>query len=321
MLSVIIPTRNRRQLVLRLLDRLAAQDLGADRFEVILVADGCTDDTAQVARSSDPPFSLRVVELPHSGQAAARNRGAADAACRTLVFLDDDTVPGPDFLRGLSVAIEAGADVVVSRVRVADWTPDGLLPREYREWDRHGVRVMTSGAWTMNDIHFAATAVRRDCFEALGGFDPSFTEGGAWGREDAEFGYRLLRGGCRVVYRPDVVVESDYVTDPVTMLRRARELGRNEVRFARKHPELVAELLGAGRQGARIRRAVGALVLAAPRATGLLWPLRHLVVAAIRRTWTGGVLYRLWLVVWFAEWWRGVVSAGGAALAQGERRR
>jgi glycosyltransferase involved in cell wall biosynthesis len=316
MLSLIISTHNRRALLLRLLDALAKQE-GSRPFEVIVVADGCSDDTASVARAAAVPFSLSVIEQPQSGLAAARNRGAADARGDLLLFSDDDIVPAPDFLGRMAEAFDdASVDVVLPIVRVADWVPDVLLAREQRGWDAHGARVMAGGAPTMDDIHFACTGVRRTCFEALGGFDATFTQGGAWGREDAEFAYRVLRNGHRVLSRPDLVVDSDCVTDPAAYLRRARDLGRNDVRLARKHPELAASLFGEAHQDARITRAVGAMVLTLPQTARMLWPLRRTVTAVIRRGWTGAVLYRFWLAAWASEYWAGVVDAGGQSLTR-----
>jgi glycosyltransferase involved in cell wall biosynthesis len=319
--SVIIPTHNRRRHALRLLDALAGQHAGVGAFEVVVVVDGSTDGTAEALRAASWPFTLRLVEQPRSGPGAARNRGAADARGEVLVFMDDDIVPPPDFLHRLRVSFHDGADVVLPLTRVADWVPDGLLAREQRAWDAHGASVATAGTPRAADIHFAATGVRRSCFDAVGGFDESFTADGAWGKEDTELAYRLLQRGYRVVVRPDIILDMDCVTEPLVALRRARGLGRSDARLARKHPAMAPQLFRAALREARIQRTVGFVVLAVPCATALLGPLRRLVIAAIDRAYAGALLYRLWLVVWAAEWWRGVVEAGGGGLASREMRR
>jgi len=318
MLTVIIPTHERRDLVLRLLEALGRQRIEAGAFDVVVVVDGATDDTAEALRSAHWPFALRVIEQPRGGPGAARNRGAADASGELLVFLDDDIVPGAEFLERMRAALEDGADLVLPVTRVADWVPDGLLAREQRSWVEHGIRTAAAGALTMHDVHFAATGVRRRCFREAGGFDASLTAGDLWGKEDAELGFRLLRSGCRVVFRADIVVEMDCVTDPRIALRRARALGRGDAWLARKHPEMASQLFRAALREARIQRAMGHVVLAAPWSLALLWPLRRMLIAAVRRAWAGALMYRFWLVVWSAEWWRGVIDAGGRALARRE---
>lgn len=316
--SVVVVTHNRRRSVLRLLEALSRQTERADSFEVVLVVDGSADGTAAAARAVRWPFALRLVEQPRRGPGAARNRGAAAARGERLVFLDDDVVPPPDFLRRVRAALDAGLDVVVALTRVGGWVPDGLLAREQRAWDVHGAAVAAGGTLSAGDIHFAATGVRRRCFDALGGFDPSLTADGAWGKEDTELGYRMLRRGCRIAVRSDILVAMDCVTDPRVALARARALGRSDARFARKHPEIAARTFRSALRRARIQRAVGWLVLAAPGTAALFRPLRWLVLAAVDRHRAGALLYRLWLLVWSAEWWRGVLDAGGGAVARRE---
>jgi GT2 family glycosyltransferase len=307
--------------VLRLLAALADQRASRASFEVVVVVDGSADGTADAVRAVRWPFPVRLIKEPPCGPAAARNRGAESASGGMLVFLDDDAVPPPDFLQRLHRSLDDGPDVVLARTRVGDWVPDGLLAREQRAWDAHGALVASTGSLSAVDVHFAATGVRRSCFEAVGGFDASFTGPGIWGNEDIELAHRLLDGGYRVVCSPDIVVAVDCVTDPLVALHRARALGRSDVRFARKHPACAPRLFRTGMQRARIQRAVGSLVLAAPSAAALLRPLRRFVVAAIGRGHAGALLYRLWLVVWAVEWWSGVLEEGGGAIARRELRR
>ncbi len=320
-LSVIIPTHQRREMLLRLLRALAEQDLKGSTIEVIVVADGCTDGTSEAVAECSTPYSLRLVEQAQCGQGAARNRGAAMADGDVLVFFDDDTVPAPDFFRSLLSSIDGGADVAVPFVRVADWIPDTLLAHEQRWWDARVRRAMLSGETDLDHFHFMATMMRRSCFEALGGFDPTFTSGGAWGREDTELAHRTIEGGYRIAYRPDVVVDSDCVIDPDIALRRGRDRGRNDVHFVNRHPALASQVLGADLRGARIQRTVGWVVLKAPRSAVLIAPLRSIVTAVIKRGWKGQLLYKIWVLIWAVEWWRGVIEAGGRELAQNELRR
>ena len=320
-LTAVVSTHQRRAMVERLLGALTAQRLTGHELEIVVVADGCTDGTVEAVAAWRAAVDIRVVAQAQSGLAAARNRGAAEARGDVILFCDDDVVPGPGFVRAICDELERGADVVLPFVRVADWVPDGLLAREQRAWDAHVARAMRDGALSVDHVHFIATAVRRECFVQLGGFDAAFTHGGAWGKEDTEFAYRLFVAGARIVCRPDLVLESDCVTAPRTALRRGRDLGRNDVRLARKHPALADVLFREQFAGARIIPTMGRLLVSAPRSAQVLASLaRPLVVRAIERGWAGGLLYRLWLVVWAAEWWGGVLDAGGRDFASEHRR-
>ena len=66
------------------------------------------------------------------------------------------------------------------------------------------VVVVADSVLSAADIHFTATAVRRRCFDAEGGYDAASTADGMWRPEDRELAYRLLRRGCRVVARREL---------------------------------------------------------------------------------------------------------------------
>src|SRR5437899_400561 len=84
-ISVIIPAHNEQDYLGRTLDSLKRQNY--PRFEVIVVANGCTDATAEVARD----HCDRLIDLSQKSLGVARNLGARMAKGEILVFLDADT--------------------------------------------------------------------------------------------------------------------------------------------------------------------------------------------------------------------------------------
>src|SRR5205823_11849968 len=105
-LSVIVPTHNRRHFLPDLLASLAAQDYPADRWQLIIVDDGSSDDTIEYLQSGDGagPANMVVLSQPQGGPAAARNNGARNAHGRALLFLDDDMVASPSLVREHAIA-------------------------------------------------------------------------------------------------------------------------------------------------------------------------------------------------------------------------
>lgn len=90
LLSVVVPVFNRRELVLRAIDSVLAQD-GASEREVIVVDDGSTDGTAEaVAERFGGDSRVRIVRSNHAGASAARNLGLQNASGDLLCFLDSD---------------------------------------------------------------------------------------------------------------------------------------------------------------------------------------------------------------------------------------
>jgi glycosyltransferase involved in cell wall biosynthesis len=98
-----------------LLDSLAAQSLPQDRFEVIVVDDGSTDDMAELA-GLIYPFDFTYVFQANQGDAAARNTGAGRAEGNCLLFLDDDILLHPRYLECvLETQAERPDRIVVGR--------------------------------------------------------------------------------------------------------------------------------------------------------------------------------------------------------------
>lgn len=98
-LSVLMPVYNGAATIGPALDSLAAQDYPADRYEVIVVNDGSTDDTARVIAERQ---NLRYIELPHNmGLSPALNAGLDAARGEILVLFNDDCLAAPDYLSQL----------------------------------------------------------------------------------------------------------------------------------------------------------------------------------------------------------------------------
>ncbi|WP_018341878.1 glycosyltransferase family 2 protein [Cytophaga aurantiaca] len=90
--SIIVPSYNGRNKVIRLLNSLEQQTYRS--FEVIVVLDGSTDGSAAAIHSIEwKLFPLKIIEQKNNGRASARNTGAAQATTELLLFFDDDMIP------------------------------------------------------------------------------------------------------------------------------------------------------------------------------------------------------------------------------------
>ncbi len=110
-ISVIVPLYNKSAHILRCLESIARQTF--TDFEVIVVNDGSTDDSGNLAASfQDPRF--RLVTQSNAGPGAARNRGASEAHAGMLAFLDADDEWLPEYLASNIAALEAAGDSVAA---------------------------------------------------------------------------------------------------------------------------------------------------------------------------------------------------------------
>ena len=265
-MSVAIASYNRRDRLDETLRTLLQQNLTSDRFEVIVVLDGSTDGSSEMARSFQAPFEMRVLEHPNSGLATTRNRGAAAARHPVVVFLDDDIEPEPRWLVEHASAHAAGRD---ERVVFGSYPPalrtEGLWEQELRGWwEDHFRRKGAPGhRWGFVDVLDGNMSLPRTLFERLGGFDEEFRAGR---RQDWEFGIRLIAAGTPFEYRKDARGWHHFDPRLASVVRNAQDEGRYDVTLVRKHPQ--------ARSGLPLGRF--ALTPAMPRGSGVRQrALRH----------------------------------------------
>ncbi len=190
LLSVVIPTYHRNDLLAKCLERLAPgqQTLAADRYEVIVTDDG-HQTTAQEMIQSQYPWVIWV-EGPHRGAGANRNCGAQQAQGEWLVFTDDDCLPSAGWLEAYVNAITLNHDVYEGFTGCEAGIRSPLM---------HAPSNTTGGfLWSCNMM------IRTDLFRQLGGFDAVFPYPHM---EDVDFRERILEGGYSFPFVRDAVVD------------------------------------------------------------------------------------------------------------------
>ncbi|MEP2953504.1 MAG: glycosyltransferase [Sulfitobacter sp.] len=146
--SVLIPAHNEADWLPACLDALCAADPVAGPVEVIVVANGCTDDTAELARRKAPAFeargwALRVLELAQGSKLGALNAGEAAARGAVLVYLDADVLVSPPLLAQLAGALAEDAPRYASGMPQVTTSGDWVTRHYTRFWQTTG--FMTHG--------------------------------------------------------------------------------------------------------------------------------------------------------------------------------
>jgi peptidoglycan/xylan/chitin deacetylase (PgdA/CDA1 family)/glycosyltransferase involved in cell wall biosynthesis len=266
LITIVIPTFNRRAVLARTLPTVLSQDMPATEYEVIVVVDGSTDGSADWLRGLAPPVSLQVLEQPNRGPAAARNAGVAVARGVIVLFLDDDIVCGPTLLREHAAAHNGRETrMVFGPVLVAEDSPNSLATDWTRQdttgWVAWFDRDKEPG-WPYDAIVDTNSSVPRAALLECGGFDERFGRQ----RETADLGLRLWAMGIRFHYRPGAVVHQVYVKSSKHIVRRdAVEYGRHSVLLCRKHAAYRPYSAVAGRgQGPWWRRGLRSAALRSP---------------------------------------------------------
>ncbi|MFL5617301.1 MAG: glycosyltransferase family 2 protein [Gemmatimonadaceae bacterium] len=253
-LSIVVPTLNRRDSVLRLLRALHAQSAPPSTFEAIVVVDGSTDGTLDAVHAHTAPFALRAIDLPRSGRSRARNEGVRSAAGDLVLFLDDDMEPAPGLIAE-HLARHDAPDVlgVVGAVPVvvpADAPP--IVRYRAAVFARKLGRLATrSDQLAFGDVYSGNLSIRRARLLDAAGYDETFD---VYGHEDYELALRLGRDDGRFVYSAAALANQYYDKTLRGLAADVHSEGRTSVLFARKHPEVLPSLT-VGRFTNRSRRA------------------------------------------------------------------
>lgn len=195
--SVIIPTFNRSGYLRQAIASVLAQTY-AD-FEIVVVDDGSTDDTATVVASFADP---RIVYLrqDNAGRSAARNFGMERARGAYLAFLDDDDLFLPQKLAVQAAYLDAHAEIGLAAGGAQIIAMDGSLLRTWETW-RDQPQLSLPDCLYACPLLTCSVLLRRGWLAALDyWFDPQMDRA-----EDTDFWIRLLVAGCAMAWTPHIV--------------------------------------------------------------------------------------------------------------------
>jgi GT2 family glycosyltransferase len=281
LLSVVIPTYQRRDSLLRLLASLGSQTLPAGAYEVIAAVDGSTDGTAEAVRDFAAPYALSALEGPNRGRAAACNSGIRAAGGAIVVLLDDDMEAAPGFLAAHARAHEGAVEQAVVGAAPIVVSPDSPpFVRYMAKGFRSRLDRLAQPGYQLRfrDTYTGNFSAHRDVLLAVGGFDDAFR---VYGHEDYELALRLQGAGIELTYSADACAYQHYEKTFAGFARDGIARGRTAVLFAGKHPDIVGRIkLSEYHHGPWRWRALRGLLLQASRVTDRLpgW-----VVALIQR--------------------------------------
>jgi len=269
--SLLVVNTGQRALLLRGLDAIAGARARAGFPLEVLVLDNASDDGSAQAARAHPAVDLVVARERRAGVPENLGMLAARARGRFLLFLNEDAELLPGALGALHAALAARPDAAVAAAALL--APGG--ERQPSAWrfptpltallsllQLHPWLVVQSRGEGTREVDWAqssAMLVRRDAFEAVGGFDPAFFVYS----DEVDLQRRLRDRGWRALYVPEArAIHHEQLASDVASERRIVELARNRDRYERKHEGLPAALAVRGLTAlAYALRALAALLL------------------------------------------------------------
>lgn len=243
--TVIVVNWNRRDLLRACLHSLERQTGILHPFAVVLIDNGSTDGSAEMAReefSQSLAFRLRILVNPDNrGFCAANNQGIREADTRYVALLNNDAEAEPKWLASLTGALERHPEAGMAASKILVWEDPSRIDKAghliYLDGQNRGrgTGEIDRGQYDREEEVLwpdgCACAYRRDMLTEIGGFDEDFF---AYA-DDAELGLRARIAGWSCLYVPQAVVRHHRgATLGVLSARRLELIERNRVLLVAK---------------------------------------------------------------------------------------
>ena len=216
MLTAIICTYNRARYVGKLLESIAANDLAKTEYELLLVDNNCTDNTREVCEAfaaAHPDVLFRYTTEPEQGLSAAKNRGIKEAKGDIIVYIDDDALVDPWYLRTYAEWFATHPETMACGGPIEPLyetsEPDWMTPYTkalLTAWMNYGekVREYPRGRYPGG----GNAAYRKEVFEQVGGFNTALGRkgGNLMGSEEKDIFDKMHTLNMQILYLPEPVL-------------------------------------------------------------------------------------------------------------------
>jgi O-antigen biosynthesis protein len=196
-------------------------------YETIVVCDGCSDESAAIARR----HGATVVETAHRGLSAARNAGALCAEGEIVAYLDDDAYPDPDWLHYVAAGLRDGRHGGVGGPNIPP-ADDGRTAECVAAAPGGPIHVLVSDR-EAEHVPGCNMAFRKQALEEIGGFDERFLVAG----DDVDLCWRLQEAGWKLGFSAGAVVMHRRRDSIRRYLRQQYGYGKAEALLERKWPQ------------------------------------------------------------------------------------
>ncbi|MBN2372462.1 glycosyltransferase [bacterium] len=209
--SVIVPVYNGEKTLERCLSALKRQTIPRDDYEIILVDDGSTDGTANIARSNVDKYLYQK----NQGPAAARNLGVRMANGKIVLFTDSDCEPVENWIEEMVAPFRWNTEIV--GVKGAYLTKQKEIMARFVQIEYETRYEFMKRFEYIDFIDTYAAAYKKDIFLEFGGFDSDFPIAMT---EDTELSYRISAAGHKMVFNPKAFVYHSHPTSFFYYLKR-----------------------------------------------------------------------------------------------------
>lgn len=239
-LTVIIPTFNRSSCLEICLERLFAQSISKESYEIIVINDGSTDETEQILKKFEIHKNFTHFYQKNSGQGIARNLALKHTKGQIVLFIGDDIYGENNFLKGhVDFHMENPAINFACLGRI-EWFPENEVT-PFMNWLTNGgpqfaynnlKDSLETDFWHFytSNISIKSELLKKDKF------DPDFK---SYGWEDIELAYRLKnKFDLKIIYKKNILAYHDHQISEDSLKKRMISIGKSAKIFEKKAKNL-----------------------------------------------------------------------------------
>ena len=243
--SIVVPILNEAQDIASLLGTILALDPPQSGFEVLVVDGGSNDGTQKIVEALAAKWcNLCLYDNAKRLSSAGRNVGSRYSRGQYIVYIDGHCqIPRSDYLlRLVDIFRSTGADCLCRPQSLTDMADGGwacaIAKARHSAFGHYPGSDIYDNAPGWTNPRSAGAAYRKQCYEAVGGFDESFDA-----CEDVEFNHRVAASGFSAYRHPDLAVRYRVRSTLPRLFVQMRRYGRGRTRLAIKHPSATFWLL------------------------------------------------------------------------------
>lgn len=251
-LSIIIPTYNRKEILLKTLAGIEEQQgVNPAEIEVIIVDDASSDGTEQyiLGKKDTFSFSVQYCKQQHQGQGNARNLGMSKASGEIVLFIGDDIIPEPDCLKEHLRVHRKYPEPAIACLGFTTWHPEiKITPFMYFlehggpqfNYPQLGKQKTIDSEIGLKEASFwyfytSNISLKRSLLQGHS-FEPVYT---SYGWEDIDFGYKLTKdASLRIFYNPAARSAHWHEINADSFEQRMLSIGKNARIFQKRYPEI-----------------------------------------------------------------------------------
>lgn len=251
--SIIIPTYNRVDKLIKCLEHISNQTLPSDKYEIIIVDDCSTDNTKIFCTefAKDHPNVRYIRNEYNKGRCVTRNEGIRVAVGYYLIFLDNDLLTESDFIQSQLEYFEQNKDRKIAIINDTTYPPEILAKSNFGRFIQSRAIGYRSKS-NMSDIRMdnipanffaggGSSIKKKDAID-IGMFEENLKK---YGSEDELFGHRFIKSGGKIVFcNKTKIIHNDNDVVPWFWKVKFMELGKFGLStLLEEEPDYVANTL------------------------------------------------------------------------------